>query len=154
GQIGVPATLMLVAAALVLASLLLAWRYPLDSAARFDLSPSLHWPAPMIEAVIEQDRGPVLVTIEYRIDPVLVPDFFAAMQDMRRIRRRDGAIHWGVYEDVAQPGRVVETFTVESWLEHLRQHERVTNADRVQQDAVRAFQVDAVPPLVRHLVAR
>ena len=154
GQIGVPATLMLAAVALVLASLLLAWRYPLDSAARFDLSPSLHWPAPMIEAAIEQDRGPVLVTIEYRIDPALVPDFFAAMQDMRRIRRRDGAIHWGVYEDVAQPGRVLETFTVESWLEHLRQHERVTNADRVQQDAVRAFQVDAVPPLVRHLVAR
>ena len=94
------------------------------------------------------------MTIAYRVDPARVPDFFAAMQDMRRICRRDGAIHWGLYEDVAQPGLVTETFTVESWLEHLRQHDRVTNADRVQQDAVRAFQIGDTPPLVRHMVSR
>lgn len=154
GRIGVPSTLLLAALLLSAVTLLLAWRRPLDGMAKLDLAPSLHWPAPMIDNEIEHDRGPVLVTIEYRVDPARVPEFFAAMQDMRRIRRRDGAIHWGLYEDVAAPGFVTETFTVESWLEHLRQHDRVTNADRVQQDAVRAFQIGDTPPLVRHMVSR
>ncbi|SFR96659.1 MFS transporter [Sphingomonas jatrophae] len=154
GAIGVPATLVLAAALLAAATLLLGWARPLDGMAKLDLAPSLHWPAPVFETEIEHDRGPVLVTIEYHVDPARVPAFFDAMQGMRRIRRRDGAIHWGLYEDVAEPGRVTETFTVESWLEHLRQHDRVTNADRVQQEALRAFQQDAAPPLVRHMVAR
>lgn len=153
-RIGVPPALLLAAALLAVTTLALAWRRPLDSMAKLDLAPSLHWPAPLVEGAVGHDRGPVLVTIEYRIDPSRVAEFFAAMQGMRRIRQRDGAIHWGLYEDAAEPGLVLETFTVESWLEHLRQHDRVTNADRVQQEAVRAFQRDATAPVVRHLIAR
>ena len=41
---------------------------------------------------------------------------------------------------------------MESWLEHLRQHERVTNADRVLQDVVHRFQI-AGRPKVTHLIA-
>ena len=153
-RIGVPSTLLAAAALLIVAAIILAWRYPLDRASTLDLAPSAHWPAPLVDGIVEHDSGPVLVTIEYRIDPAKVPDFFAAMQAMRRIRRRDGAIHWGVYEDTSVPGTVIESFTVESWLEHLRQHDRVTNADRVQQEALRAFQTDDRLPVVRHFVTR
>ena len=48
---------------------------------------------------------------------------------------------------------MVETFMVESWLEHLRQHERMTQADLQDQASVRAFHVGSEPPLVRHLIA-
>lgn len=153
-RIGVPSTLLAAAALLVAASLLLAWRYPLDRDSTLDLAPSSHWPTPLVDGTVEHDSGPVLVTVEYRVDPARVPAFFAEMQKMRRIRRRDGAIHWGIYEDTAAPGTVIESFTVESWLEHLRQHDRVTNADRVQQDALRAFQASDTPPVVRHFVTR
>ncbi|MCJ8156746.1 MFS transporter [Sphingomonas sp. LaA6.9] len=152
--IGVPSTLLVAGALLVVFSLLLAWRFPLDRASMLDLAPSAHWPAPIVDGAVEHDSGPVLVTIEYRVDPARVPDFFAAIQEMRRIRRRDGAIHWGVYEDTSQPGTVIETFTVESWLEHLRQHDRVTNADRVQQESLAVFNAGDTPPLVRHFVTR
>jgi hypothetical protein len=54
--------------------------------------------------------------------------FLAALEKLARERRRDGAYSWGVFEDAADHGRMVETFLVESWLEHLRQHERVTSA--------------------------
>lgn len=153
GQIGVQATLLAAALALLAATLLLGWLRPLANLARLDLAPAMHWPAPIVEGAVEQDHGPVLVTIEYRIDPARVDEFLAAMHGMRRIRRRDGAIAWGIYQDVASPNQILETFTVESWLEHLRQHDRITNADRVHQDALRTFQADAAPPLVRHLVA-
>lgn len=152
--IDVPSTLVVAAALLIAASLFLAWRFPLDRASLLDLTPSAHWPAPIVDATVEHDSGPVLVTIEYQIDPAKVPDFFAAMQAMRRIRRRDGAIQWGIYEDTALPGTVIESFTVESWLEHLRQHDRVTNADRAQQEAIGAFHIGIAPPIVRHFVSR
>jgi hypothetical protein len=44
----------------------------------------------------------------------------------------------------------VETFIVSSWAEHLRQHERVTNADRAVEDRLRTY-VTGVPT-VRHFV--
>ncbi|KTE16703.1 MFS transporter [Sphingopyxis sp. H115] len=153
-SIGVPSTLLVAAGLLAAVGLTLAWRFPLDRASTLDLAPSAHWPAPLVDGTVEHDSGPVLVTIEYRVDPAKVSDFFAAMQEMRRIRRRDGAIHWGVYEDTSQPGTVVETFTVESWLEHLRQHDRVTNADRIQQEALAAFRSEDTPPVARHFVTR
>lgn len=152
-RIGVSATLLFGAGLLVVVSLLLARRHPLGNVAA-DLAPSLHWPALTIDDPLDQDSGPVLVTVEYQVRPEAVPEFFAAMQGMRRIRKRDGAIHWGLYEDSSRPGFVIETFTVESWLEHLRQHERVTNADRVEQDAVSRFHIGETPPLVRHFVTR
>ena len=52
------------------------------------------------------------------------------MKAVERIRRRDGAIQWGLFEDAANPGRYVESFLVENWAEHLRQHERITVSDR------------------------
>ena len=153
-RIGVPSTLLVAAALLAVAGLALAWRFPFDKASTLDLAPSAHWPTPIVDGPVEHDSGPVLVTIEYRIDPARVAAFFNEMQTMQRIRRRDGAIHWGLYEDTAKPGTVIESFTVESWLEHLRQHDRVTNADRVQQEAMRAFQLGDTAPIVRHFVTR
>jgi MFS family permease len=153
-RIGVPSTLLAAAALLAVAGMILAWRFPFDRTSALDLSPSAHWPTPLVDGQVEHDSGPVLVTIEYRIATDKVSDFFVAIQEMRRIRRRDGAIHWGVYEDTAQPGTVVETFTVESWLEHLRQHDRVTNADRVHQHALASFQSGDRPPVVRHFITR
>jgi hypothetical protein len=107
---------------------------------------------PVVADEIEQDRGPVLVTVEYRIDPKDRRQFLTALDKLAEERRRDGAYVWGVYEDVAEPGRMVETFLVESWLYHLRQHERVTNADRVSQEAVQRFQIEGAPK-VTHMIA-
>jgi hypothetical protein len=47
---------------------------------------------------------------------------------------------------------MVEWFTVESWAEHLRQHQRVSQADADVQDAVRRFHVGPEPPVVRHFL--
>ena len=106
------------------------WRWKLQTGAGLDLTPSMHWPAPIVASDIEHQRGPILVTIEYRIDPKDREPFLAALEKLARERRRDGAYSWGVFEDAADQGRMVETFLMESWLEHLCQHERVTPADQ------------------------
>jgi predicted MFS family arabinose efflux permease/quinol monooxygenase YgiN len=151
GMWGLPAA-HLAAAAGALAAIPLTWRWKLQTGAGLDLTPSMHWPAPVVAEELDADRGPVLVTVEFRIDPKNRDAFLAALERLGQERRRDGAYAWGVYEDVADPGRMVETFLLESWVEHLRQHDRVTNADRVLQDAVNRFQL-AGAPKVTHMIA-
>lgn len=136
----------------ILIGLALTARYRLREGRGLDLSPSVHWPAPVVFNTPQPDQGPVVVTVEYTIDPGRRTDFLRAMRRVRRIRRRDGAISWGLLGDVADPARLVETFVVESWLEHLRQHQRVTISDRAVLERARAFHVGAVPPRVAHFL--
>jgi MFS family permease len=155
GQVAALAGLPLahfIAAAGALLTIPLALRWRLQTGADIDLTPSMHWPAPIVSREVEQDRGPIMVTVEYRIDPSQRSSFLAALDRLGHERRRDGAYAWGVFEDAADPARFVETFLVESWLEHLRQHERVTNSDRVLQTQVQRFQLEGEPK-VTHLIA-
>ncbi|WMT76398.1 MFS transporter [Bradyrhizobium sp. Ash2021] len=148
---GLPMTHFIAATAGILAIPLL-WRWKLQTAAGVDLTPSMHWPTPVLSQSIEPDRGPVMVTVEYDVMPIDREAFLRAIAKLERERRRDGAFEWGVFEDAAVEGRFVETFLVDSWTEHMRQHERVTNADRVLQDEVHRFHRDYVPK-VTHLIA-
>jgi MFS family permease len=149
--LGLPAAHITAAIALVaLIPVLRRWR--LQTSVDLDLAPSMHWPSPVLSDDIEPDRGPVLVTIEYSVMPRDRTAFLAAVTRLAGERRRDGAYDWGIYEDGAKEGVFVETFHVDSWLEHMRQHHRVTNADRVLQDALQRFHTEGVP-VVRHLVA-
>jgi hypothetical protein len=118
-----------------------------------DLSPSHHWPEPAIANYEVHGGGPVMITIEYRVPLGEQPAFAAAMQELGAIRRRDGAYKWGLMADAAGPERVTEWFLIGSWEEHLRQHERMSVADRAVQDRVGAFHVGDTAPLVRHLVS-
>ncbi len=140
------------AAAGAVAAVALTWRWKLQTGAGIDLTPSMHWPAPLTAQTIERDRGPVLVTVEYHIRPQDRAAFLDTLAGLEHGRRRDGAYAWGVFEDAAEEGRIVETFLVESWMEHLRQHERVTKADRLVQEAVQRFNL-AGPPKVTHFIA-
>ena len=81
----------------------------------------------------------------------MADDAADAMHALRGERLRDGAMRWGLFNDPADPQRYVETFLVASWVEHLRQHERVTSADRQAQEVARAFHVAGTPPRVSHL---
>ena len=149
---GIPEALTFAAIG-TLAGIVAGKRYKVGLHDVADLSPSMHWPTPMASDELEHDRGPVMVTVEYQIDPARTREFTKAMQHMRRIRRRDGAFMWELFNDVEAPGRMVESFMVESWIEHLRQHERVTVADRDISEQVRRFHVGSELPKVTHLVA-
>jgi MFS family permease len=151
GLAGLPVAHFAAAAALVITVPLLG-RWKLQTGAGQDLTPSMHWPTPLLADEVESDRGPVLVTVEYRIRLEDRAAFLAAISTAEHQRRRDGAYAWRVYEDIAAAGVFVETFQVDSWLEHLRQHERVTNADRISETELRRFHVDGQPKIT-HLIA-
>jgi len=148
----VPAALFAAAIASLLA-MLLTWRMTLggeDGLARSA-------PAPLMRALepagIAPERGPVTVQVEYRIAPADAAAFVEAALGLERVRRRDGALAWNLFEDPQAAGRYVESFVVESWGEHQRQHDRVTEADAPLLSRVRAYHRGDEPPRVTHLVA-
>lgn len=150
--VGIPDTLTLAAIG-ALMGIAASWKCRIGQHHVADLSPSLSWPTPMTDDAFEVDRGPVMVTVEYHIDVARGEAFFEAMQEMRRLRRRDGAFMWELFDDIEDPARKVECFMVESWIEHLRQHERVTVADSDVIEKTRGFHLGATLPKVTHLVA-
>ena len=147
---GLPAAHFLAAAGALLA-VPLTWRWKLPTALSVDLTPSMSWPAPIVTGHVGNDQGPVMVTVEYRISPKDREAFLTALERLGHERRRDGAYAWGIFEDISDRSRFLETFFVESWLEHLRQHERVTNADRMLED--RILHLVQGTPKITHLIA-
>jgi MFS family permease len=150
--IGISKTLTIMSLFLV-ASAFFTWRFKLSSGAGLDLTPSQHWPVLAVSSEPETDEGPVLIIVEYCVDPSQSKEFIQAMKALKMIRRRDGAIKWNLFHDIANPINYTESFIVESWGEHMRQHERMTVSDQEIWGLARSFHTGSEPPLVKHFIA-
>jgi quinol monooxygenase YgiN len=141
----------LVAAVGAVLAVPLTWAWKLHTGAGLDLTPSMHWPEPVVAADVEIDAGPVLVSVQYVVDSENRDAFLRAVDRVAAERKRDGAYAWGIFQDTADPSRFVETFLLESWIEHLRQHQRVTRSDQLVEQQVQKFPRE--PARVTHLIA-
>jgi len=151
-EIGIPYAFLFAAIGMVIV-LLTGLKYKLSADLELENEPSHHWPSPNVVFEPSPEDGPVLVKVEYNIDPTQLKDFTFAMKKLSNIRKRDGALHWGLYKDDNKPNLLIETFYVSSWAEHLRQHERITKEDKKIQDNVDSFNISNTSPLVSHLIA-
>ena len=105
---------------------------------------------PVAAAEPDGEAGPVLIVVDYEVDPEHADAFVGAMQRLSAVRRRDGARRWHLYRDVADPAVFTETFEVASWAEHLRQHDRLTHVDLPLEEEIAAL---ARGFSVRHLLS-
>ena len=144
---------LMIAAACAVVGVALTSRWRIGGIEKVDLSPSMHWPAPIVSDAVTHDQGPVLVTIQYDVRGGKTAEFLRAIRELGVHRRRDGAFAWSVFEHTEKPHHYIESFNVDSWLEHLRQHERVTDADRVLQAGMFDLLVAGSQPTVTHYVA-
>jgi MFS family permease len=131
---------VLAAAVVVLAAALagLLWRVP--ETGHLDPQPAVYWADPQLAFEPDPDSGPLLIAVHFTVAAERQHDFQAAMDELRRSRRRTGATRWELYRDGEHPERFVEIFRVSSWEEHLRQHEgRLTATDRAIEEAALAF---------------
>jgi MFS family permease len=151
-RIGIPAALTIAALGMV-AAIGLTWRFKLGQHQVLDFRPTLDWPAPVLAETPEPDSGPVMVTIEYRVQPAKRAEFVAAMQHVREMRRRNGAYFWELFHDSADTARFIECFMDESWLEHLRQHERASVSDREIRERAKRFMVEGASTKSQHWLA-
>ena len=150
-RLGIDAALLYAGAGtLAMTALALFLRLP---NATVDLTAWNNWRSPATGSALptDDDFGPVLVTVEYQVTSEEAAEFLKAIRQHKRIRRRDGARSWGIFRDMENTDRYVETFIVASWAEHLRQHERSTRADRETEEGVRRYIHSE--PKVRHLIS-
>lgn len=148
---GLVGALLLAGSGLLIAALV-CWRIKLP-AGEADLQPARHWQAPVVAGEVEGDRGPVMIQIEYQVAEEDRQAFLNEIRKLSLARRRDGAYAWGITEHSADRQRLVEWFLVESWHEHLRQHQRVSHADADLQSEVTRFHRGEIPPVVNHFLS-
>ena len=146
-------TAVLTAAVFGAGVLLATRKLSVEGGANLDFSPAALGLVPEPAFDIGPEDGPVMVTLEYQIDPARAADFAAVMQRTRRARLRQGALSWGLFRDVTAPGRYIEYFVDENWVEHQRRLERFTAFDAGLREERLAFQLNSEPPVLRRYVA-
>jgi MFS family permease/quinol monooxygenase YgiN len=98
-------------------------------------------------------EGPVAITVSYRVAPGQADAFLALGSELRRARRRTGAVHWHLHRDLEDSDRFEELFIVGSWEEHERQHERLQGPDRAVLDAIDALLAPGERRTARHALS-
>jgi MFS family permease len=145
---------LLAAAGVSLACLAVGLRFPLPAAQRLDLEPLGRWREPRLALPIEGRSGPVVTTIEYRIEEERLPEFLTLMVERRRVRRRDGARHWSLLRDLEVPDVWIERYDTPTWTENVRHNERATKADADIADRLRALNTHDGSPRVHRMIVR
>ncbi len=144
-------TTLLVSALAFLPGLLVIPRFGLPVVDRASLeivgSPSL-----VVNRRIAANDGPVLILVEYLVAEDDVDDFLAAMAGLRIVRRHLGGTRWGVFEDVTEHGRFIETFLVASWNGYLLQRAHYTKADTEIEVSASAFHTGPGEPRITRMV--
>src|SRR3546814_9472246 len=93
-----------------------------------DITPARTQPVDDLQGPVGANDGPIVVTIEYRVRPMNFGAFVAAMEDLGRIRRRNGAHRWTLHQDVDDPGRWVERFHSLTWIDQDRKSTRLNSS--------------------------
>jgi MFS family permease len=150
GRFGISVALYSAAVVMALSSLLAPF-FRLNPADHLDIRPAYH-PEPHGEVPVDPTDGPVMVTVEYDIGTAGASAFTSAARRLRQVRRRAGAVHWAVFEDVERPGTTLETYVVTSWTEHKRQADRRTARDQQVLDEVETLHRSTGRPRERYLL--
>jgi quinol monooxygenase YgiN len=149
--VGVPMA-VLAASGFGLVATVLARRFIVSGGEQLDFSPVTPPVLPHTAIEVGPEEGPVMVTVEYLIDPQRAEEFSRIMERTRRARLRQGALSWGLFRDTGQPGRIVEYFVDENWLEHQRRLERFTAFDAELREQRLALHLGPEPPVTRRYV--
>lgn len=98
--------------------------------------------------------GPVVIAIEYRIEPDKARDFYDAMRQLQRVRLRNGSFNWSLSRDIGDPSIWTERFQFPTWGDYLRTRDRYTQADLKAQADVDAFMIADTVKVIRRRLER
>ncbi len=126
-------------AAAVLATPLLRFIIPLHASTDSEAEMSPLENDPDVALAITLRSGPVIIEIDYEVEPERARAFYDVMRRMQRARLRRGAFNWTLSRDIADPARWTERYQCPTWADYLRQRSRYTQADRDLQAEADAF---------------
>ena len=109
---------------------------------------------PEVSLPITPRSGPVVIEIDYRVEPAEARQFYNAMLKLERARKRNGAFEWSLARDLSDPALWTERYHLPTWLDYCRLRSRFTHADRALQEAADAFNRDRTARRVRRRLER
>jgi len=127
-------------------------RWPVSGNEALDHTPSRHWKLPEPKLDIQPGQGPVMIRISYQVRPACRAEFLQIMAQLGKARRRDGAWDWNVMENIGKPNTFQEHYQVASWLDHLRQHERISKQDAMVQRKIQELLAPDTCPTINHYI--
>jgi MFS family permease len=145
--------LLIAAAVLFLSAMLGFWR-ALAETATLNLELLQRWTEPETSVPVESRTGPVVITIQYVIAEEDIVEFLGAMDERRRIRRRDGANDWKLLRDLADPQVWIERYSTPTWLDYIRHNSRLTHEDAGIPKRLRELHRGPDKPIVRRMIER
>ncbi len=94
---------------------------------------------PEVALGLTHRSGPIVVEIDYRVDPADARDFYDAMLRLQSVRLRNGAFDWSIARDIGDAAGWTERFHFPTWQDYLRQRTRFTQSDLALQAAADAY---------------
>jgi len=133
---------------------LLGLLLPLPGAAEPDVGIVELTNEPDVALAITHRSGPIVLEIDYRVDPAEARSFYDAMLSLQGVRLRNGAFEWSIARDLADVALWTERFHFPTWQDYLRQRTRFTQADLAAQAAANAYNMLASGERVRRRLER
>jgi MFS family permease len=140
--------------AAVAATLLLSWLLPLPQADDEDTDSIGIGEDPEVALGLTMRSGPIVVEIEYDVDPEQAREFYGAMMQIEKLRKRIGGFDWSIARDIADPAIWIERYHCPTWGDYLRMRSRYTQTDLDLQEAADAFCRSGQGRRVRRHLAR
>jgi hypothetical protein len=109
---------------------------------------------PEVRLSLSARSGPIVVEIEYRVDPNKARLFYATMQRVQLSRQRNGAYGWTLARDIANPELWTERYHCPTWHDYLRQRIRATESERILQRRALKFHLGPEPIRIRRMLER
>jgi MFS family permease len=151
--IGVEGALLISGATLLLSPLLGLWmRMPTVSGPN-ELSLDV-LADPAVRLSLTPRSGPIVIEIEYRVDPAKARLFYAVMQHVQLSRQRNGAYGWSIARDIADPELWTERYHCPTWYDYLRQRSRSTASERALHLRANEFHIGPEPIRIRRMLER
>lgn len=147
-------TALIAAAIAMLAGGAIGLVLPLPQQQVLNLDPLNRFKEPHLALDLKPRSGPIAIMIEYIIRHEDEAEFLLTMAERGRIRRRDGARNWTLARDLENPMIWIEHYHTPTWLEYVRHNGRITHADAMVGERLRALHSGDEPPRVRRVIER
>jgi MFS family permease len=139
---------------MLLLTALVGLRLPMPSVSLTELEQIKLEREPEVALQLSARSGPIVIEIEYSVDPAQARQFYTSMLDVQQVRLRNGAFDWSLSRDIAQPELWTERYHCPTWGDYLHQRERFTQADREHQARASGFSMPGTVPRVRRRLER
>jgi hypothetical protein len=119
---------LVISGAAVLATMIFAWLLPLPRGEESGDMVEIGY-EPKEALGLTMRSGPVVIEVEYDVDPERARDFYAVMLELSRVRKRIGGFNWSLARDINNPATWIERYHCPTWGDYLRMRDRYTQIE-------------------------